>query len=43
MDCRWASTGLFGKQNLYEYGGMHVPLVVAGPGIEKGEARPLSI
>ena len=27
--------GLFGKQNLYEFGGMHVPLVVAGPGIEK--------
>ena len=28
--------GLFGKQNLYEFGGMHVPLVVAGPGISKG-------
>ena len=25
--------GLFGKQNLYEFGGMHVPLVIAGPGI----------
>ena len=25
--------GLFGKQNLYEFGGMHVPRVVAGPGI----------
>ena len=24
--------GLFGKQNLYEFGGMHVPLVIAGPG-----------
>ena len=30
--------GLFGKQNLYEFGGMHVPLVVAGPGIEKGKS-----
>ena len=29
--------GLFGKQNLYEFGGMHVPLVVAGPGIPKGK------
>lgn len=28
--------GLFGKQNLYESGGMHVPLVIAGPGISKG-------
>ncbi|MCM2374983.1 sulfatase-like hydrolase/transferase [Aporhodopirellula aestuarii] len=28
--------GLFGKQNLYEFGGMHVPLVVAGPGISPG-------
>jgi len=28
--------GLFGKQNLYEFGGMHVPLVIAGPGIPKG-------
>jgi arylsulfatase A-like enzyme len=27
--------GLFGKQNLYEFGGMHVPLVIAGPGIPK--------
>ncbi|MBI5769203.1 MAG: sulfatase-like hydrolase/transferase [Verrucomicrobia bacterium] len=25
--------GLFGKQNLYEFGGMHVPCVIAGPGI----------
>ena len=25
--------GLMGKQNLYEYGGMHVPLIIAGPGI----------
>jgi arylsulfatase A-like enzyme len=30
--------GLFGKQNLYEFGGMHVPLVIAGPGIEKGKS-----
>lgn len=28
--------GLFGKQNLYEFGGMHVPLVIAGPGIPQG-------
>jgi len=28
--------GLFGKQNLYEHGGMHVPLVIAGPGIPHG-------
>ena len=28
--------GLFGKQNLYEFGGMHVPLVIAGPGIPHG-------
>ena len=31
--------GLFGKQNLYEFGGMHVPLVVAGPGIPKGRSE----
>lgn len=31
--------GLLGKQNLYEFGGMHVPLVFAGPGIPKGETR----
>lgn len=30
--------GLMGKQNLYEFGGMHVPLVVAGPGIKYGES-----
>ncbi len=30
--------GLFGKQNLYEFGGMHVPCVVAGPGIPKGSS-----
>ena len=28
--------GLLGKQNLYEMGGMHVPLVIAGPGIRQG-------
>lgn len=33
--------GLFGKQNLYEFGGMHVPLVVAGPGISKGKSGAL--
>jgi arylsulfatase A-like enzyme len=31
--------GLLGKQNLYEFGGMHVPLVFAGPGIPHGETR----
>ena len=31
--------GLFGKQNLYEFGGMHVPLVIAGPGIVKGKSE----
>ncbi len=33
--------GLFGKQNLYEFGGMHVPLVVAGPGIPAGRSEAL--
>lgn len=33
--------GLFGKQNLYEFGGMHVPLVLAGPGIPKGRSEAL--
>ena len=33
--------GLFGKQNLYEFGGMHVPLVIAGPGIQKGKNEAL--
>lgn len=33
--------GLFGKQNLYEFGGMHVPLVIAGPGIPHGESDAL--
>jgi len=28
-----------GKQNLYEFGGMHVPLIFAGPGIPKGETK----
>ncbi|MBN8458192.1 MAG: sulfatase-like hydrolase/transferase [Verrucomicrobia bacterium] len=31
--------GLLGKQNVYESGGMHVPLVFAGPGIKKGETK----
>ena len=31
--------GLFGKQNLYEFGGMHVPLVIAGPGIPQGKSE----
>jgi arylsulfatase A-like enzyme len=31
--------GLFGKQNLYERGGMHVPLVIAGPGIPHGRTE----
>ena len=34
-------SGLFGKQNLYEFGGMHVPLVIAGPGIPKGRTDAL--
>lgn len=33
--------GLFGKQNLYEFGGMHVPLVIAGPGIRQGTSDAL--
>ena len=33
--------GLFGKQNVYEFGGMHVPLVIAGPGIPKGKSDAL--
>lgn len=33
--------GLFGKQNLYEFGGMHVPLVITGPGIPKGKSEAL--
>jgi len=33
--------GLFGKQNLYEFGGMHVPCVMAGPGIVKGRSGAL--
>ena len=33
--------GLFGKQNLYEFGGMHVPLVIAGPGISQGKSTAL--
>ena len=33
--------GLLGKQNLYEYGGMHVPLVFAGPGVPHGSSNAL--
>ena len=33
--------GLFGKQNLYEFGGMHVPCVIAGPGISRGRSDAL--
>jgi arylsulfatase A-like enzyme len=33
--------GLMGKQNLYEYGGMHVPLVIAGPGIKHAQSGAL--
>lgn len=28
-----------GEQNLYEFGGMHVPLVIAGPGIPNGKSE----
>lgn len=34
--------GLFGKQNLYEFGGMHVPLVLAGPGVPRGRSDALA-
>ena len=33
--------GVDGKSNLMEYGGMHVPLVVSGPGIENAKHRSL--
>lgn len=33
--------GLFGKQNLYEFGGMHVPCIIAGPGIAKNKSDAL--
>lgn len=33
--------GLFGKQNLYEFGGMHVPLLIAGTGITHGKSQAL--
>jgi len=33
--------GLIGKQNLYEFGGMHVPLVFASSSIPKGETNAL--
>jgi len=34
--------GLMGKQNVYEFGGMHVPLIISGKGISKGETRALA-
>jgi arylsulfatase A-like enzyme len=34
--------GLLGKQNVYEFGGMHVPLIFAGPGISMGESKALA-
>jgi arylsulfatase A-like enzyme len=34
--------GLLGKQNLYENGGMHVPLIFAGPGIPTGQSEALA-
>jgi arylsulfatase A-like enzyme len=33
--------GLLGKQNLFEFGGMHVPCVFAGPGIPHGKSDAL--
>lgn len=33
--------GLFGKQNPYEFGGFHVPCVIAGPGINQGKSEAL--
>ncbi len=34
--------GLLGKQNLYEFGGMHVPLIFTGPGISKCDSKALA-
>lgn len=34
--------GLLGKQNLYEFGGMHVPLVFSGRGIAQGETQAIA-
>ncbi|VGO18831.1 sulfatase-like hydrolase/transferase [Pontiella sulfatireligans] len=31
------SHGLFGKQNLYDDGGTHVPMIMAGPGVPSGK------
>jgi len=31
--------GLMGKQNLYEMGGMHVPMVITGPGVRHGRTE----
>ena len=34
--------GLIGKQNIYEMGGMEVPLIFAGPGVSKGTSDALA-
>jgi arylsulfatase A-like enzyme len=34
--------GLIGKQNIYELGGMEVPLIFAGPGVAKGASDSLT-
>jgi arylsulfatase A-like enzyme len=34
--------GLMGKQNLYEFGGMHSFAIFAGPGIPKGDSKALT-
>jgi len=34
--------GLLGKQNVYEFGGMHVPLIFTGPGISEGDSKALA-
>jgi arylsulfatase A-like enzyme len=34
--------GLLGKQNLYAFGGMHIPFLVAGPGIKPQKSEALA-
>lgn len=34
--------GLMGKQNVYEFGGMHSFVIFAGPGIPKGDTKTLT-
>lgn len=34
--------GLLGKQNVYEFGGMHVPLVFSGRGIARGRSNAMA-